>query len=82
MMGRDVFNGTSFIGTADDNAMIHFPRKKMYFCFNHPRDPDARSRRQNVGSLKDFEVGGVPEKEPQHNGQKAINPFSMIICPK
>jgi hypothetical protein len=37
---------------------------------------------QNGGSLKDFEVHGVPEKEPLHNRHKAINPFDTVICPK
>jgi hypothetical protein len=81
-MGREVLSGASFIGTTGDNVTIRFPRKKMPFCFNHPRDPDARSRSQKVESLKDFEVRGVPKKEPRHNGQKAINPFDTIICPK
>jgi hypothetical protein len=34
------------------------------------------------GSLKDFEVRSIPEKELPHNGQKAINPFGTVICPK
>jgi hypothetical protein len=71
MMGRDVFSGASFIGAVGNSATIRFPRKKMHFYFNHPRDPDARPRSQKVESLKDFEVCGVPEKEPRHNGQKA-----------
>jgi hypothetical protein len=33
-------------------------------------------------SLKDFEIRSVPKKEPPHNGQKAINSFGTIICPK
>jgi hypothetical protein len=52
------------------------------FCFNHPRNSDAESRSQKGGSLKDFEVCGVPEKEPLHNRQKAINPFGTVICLK
>jgi hypothetical protein len=54
----------------------------MPFCFNHARDLDAELRSQKVGSIKDFEIHGVPEKEPPHNEQKAINPFDMVICPK
>jgi hypothetical protein len=73
-----MLSSTSFIGVAGDSAMIRFLRKKISFCFNYPRDPDARSRGQNVGSLKDFEVCGVPEKEPWHNGQKAINLFDHL----
>jgi hypothetical protein len=77
-----VLSGISFIGATGDSVMIHFSRKKMPFCFNHPCDLDARSRSQKGGSLKDFEVCGVPEKEPPHNGQKAINPFGTVICLK
>jgi hypothetical protein len=77
-MGQDVLSGTSFIGTTGDSVMIRFPRKEMHFYFNHPRDLNARSRSQNVGSLKDFEVCGIPEKEPWHNGQKAINSFDHL----
>jgi hypothetical protein len=50
----------------------------MTFYFNHPRDTDARSRGQKVGSLKDFELCGIPEKEPWHNRQKVINPFDHL----
>jgi hypothetical protein len=53
-----------------------FPQKKMSFYFNHPRDPDVRSRSQKVGSLKDFEVCSVIEKVPLHNGQKSY----QLIC--
>jgi hypothetical protein len=42
----------------------------MLFCFNHLRDPDARSRSQKMRSLKDFETCGVHEKEPMCNRQK------------
>jgi hypothetical protein len=63
-MGQDVLSGTSFIGAVGDSVMICFPRKKMPFYFNHPCDPDARSRSQKIGSLKDFDVCGIPEKEP------------------
>jgi hypothetical protein len=70
MMGRDMFNGANFIGTTDDSAMIHFPRKKMYFCFNHPRDPDARSRRQNVGSLKKLKSAASPRRNRNTTDKK------------
>jgi hypothetical protein len=59
-----------FIGAAGDNMTICFPRKRMPFCFNHLRDSDVRSRSQKVGSLKDFEIHGVLEKESLRNGQK------------
>jgi hypothetical protein len=43
---------------------------------------DAESRSQKVGSLKDFEICGIPKKELLHTGQKVINPFGMVICLK
>jgi hypothetical protein len=46
MMGQDVLNGSSFIGIAGDRVMIHFPRKKVHFCFNSPRNPGMESRSQ------------------------------------
>jgi hypothetical protein len=69
-MGQYMLSGTSIISAAGDSVTIRFPKKKMHFCFNHLHDPDARSRSQKVGSLKDFEVCGIPEKEPPHNRQK------------
>jgi hypothetical protein len=82
LMGRDVLSSASFIGIAGDSMMIHFPRRKGPFHFNNPRNSDVESRSQNVGSLKDFEIHGIPEKELPHNGQKVINPFSTVIFPK
>jgi hypothetical protein len=52
------------------------------FRFNNPRNPDVESRSQKVGSLKDFEIRIVPEKELSHTGQKVINPFGTVIFPK
>jgi hypothetical protein len=62
--------------------MIHLPRKNVHFCFNNPRNPNAESRSQKMGSLKKFEICGVPEKELSHTRQKVVNPFGMVICPK
>jgi hypothetical protein len=45
-MRRDVLSGASFIGAAGDRVMIHFPRKKVSFCFNSLRNLDAESRSQ------------------------------------
>jgi hypothetical protein len=81
-MRQDVLSSADFIGIAGDSVMICFPRKKGSFHFNNRRNLDAESRSQKVESLKDFEKRDVPEKELQHNEQKVINPFSMIICPK
>jgi hypothetical protein len=61
---------------------ICFTRKNVPFRFNNPRNPDEESRSQKVGSLKDFEIRGVPETELPHTGQKVINPFNMVICLK
>jgi hypothetical protein len=47
MIGQDMLSGASFIGAAGDRVMIHFP-KKVSFCFNHPRNPDAESRSKRV----------------------------------
>jgi hypothetical protein len=57
-----------------------FPKKKVHFCFNNQRNPDAESRSQKVGSLKDFEIHSILEKELLHTRQKVINPFDTIIC--
>jgi hypothetical protein len=54
----------------------------MYFYFNHPHDLDVRSRSQKGGSLKDFEVCGVPEKELPHNGQKSYQPVQHDCLPE
>jgi hypothetical protein len=37
------------------------------FCFNHPHNLDAELGSQKGGSLKDFDVCGVPKMEPLHN---------------
>jgi hypothetical protein len=77
-----VLSGVGLIGIAGDCVMIRFLRKKGSFHFKNPRNPDTESRSQKVGSLKDFEICGVPKKELSHNGQKVINPFDTVICPK
>jgi hypothetical protein len=77
-----VLSAISFIGTTNGSVVICFPRKKISFYFNRSCDPDTESRSQKVKSLKDFKVHGVPKIEPPHNGQKAINPFGTVICPK
>jgi hypothetical protein len=43
----------------------------MHFCFNHPCDPDVGLRSQKIGSLKDFEVRGVIEKQPTFNERRS-----------
>jgi hypothetical protein len=59
-----------------------FSQKNVSFCFNHPHNPDTESRSQKGGCLQDFEVCGVPEKEPLHNKLNTINPFGTVICVK
>jgi hypothetical protein len=44
------------------------PKKKVTFCFNRPRNPNADARSRGVGSSKDFEIRGVLEKEPRSAG--------------
>jgi hypothetical protein len=46
-----------------------FPEKKVTFRFNHSRNPDADARSRGVGGSKDFEICGVPEKEPRPTGR-------------
>jgi hypothetical protein len=57
----------SFICATCDSVMIHFLRKKMPLCFNHPRNPNVKLRSQKVGDLKYFEVRNVQAKEPGIN---------------
>jgi hypothetical protein len=47
----------------------------MHFYFNHPHDPDVRSRSQKVGSLKDFEIRGVLKKELFAQRTKSYQPI-------
>jgi hypothetical protein len=82
VMGREVLTSAGFTGIADDSVMICFLRKKGHFRFNNLHNLDVESRSQKVGSLKDFEIHDVPEKDLPHNGRKVINPFGMVICPK
>jgi hypothetical protein len=69
-MGQDVLNGTGFIGISGNSMMIHFPRKRGPFHFNNPRNPDAESRRQKVGRLKDFEICASLRRNYRTMGKK------------
>jgi hypothetical protein len=65
MMECNKYNGDQlYVGgrRRDDNS---FPKKKITFYFNRPRNPDADARSWGVGSSKDFEIHGVLEKEPR-----------------
>jgi hypothetical protein len=56
MTERNKSNGDQlYVGSRrrDDDS---FPEKKVTFCFNHPRNPDADARSWGVGSSKDFEI--------------------------
>jgi hypothetical protein len=77
-----VLSGAGFIGIAGDSMMICFSRKKVHFYFNNLRNLDMELRSQKVGSLKDFEICGIPDKELPHTRQKLINPFDTVICSK
>jgi hypothetical protein len=60
---------TSFMGVAGNGAMIRFPRKKkITFCFNRTRSPNADVRSRGVESSKYFEIRGILEKEPRPAG--------------
>jgi hypothetical protein len=67
-MERNKYNGDQlYVGGRrwkDDS----FPEKKITFCFNRPRNPDADVRSRRVGSSKDFEICGILEKEPRSAG--------------
>jgi hypothetical protein len=54
VMGLGMCGGISFICVLGNSVTIHFPRKKMHFCFNHPLDPDAGSSSQKVWRFKRF----------------------------
>jgi hypothetical protein len=54
---------------AGDGTMIHFPRKRVTFYFNRPRNPDTDATSRGVGSSKDFEICGILEKEPRSAGR-------------
>jgi hypothetical protein len=73
---------TSFMWVADDGATIHFPRKKVTFCFNRPRSLDADARCRGVGSLKDFEIRGILKKEPRPVGHISYQADQHGYLPK
>jgi hypothetical protein len=59
-----------------------FVSKKSVFLFQQPAQSGRGIKEPKGGSLKDFEVCDIPEKELLHNGQKVINPIGTVICPK
>jgi hypothetical protein len=75
-----MLSGASFIGTTGDMVTIRF--KKSVFLFQQPAQSGRGIKEPKGGSLKDFEVCDIPEKELLHNGQKVINPIGTVICPK
>jgi hypothetical protein len=60
---------TNFMYVAGDVTMIRVLRKKVIFCSNRPCNPNADARSWRVGSLKDFEIHDIPEKEPRSAGR-------------
>jgi hypothetical protein len=56
--------------------------KKGLFLFQQPAQSRCGIEEPKGGSLKDFELHGIPEKKPPHNGQKAINLIGTVNCPK
>jgi hypothetical protein len=60
---------TNFMWVAGDGTMARFPRKKITFRFNRPRNLDANARSRGVGSSKDFEIRSVLEKEARSTGR-------------
>jgi hypothetical protein len=75
-----MLSGASFIGTTGDMVTIRF--KKKCLSVSTARTIQTRNQGTKRGSLKDFEVCDIPEKELLHNGQKVINPIGTVICPK
>jgi hypothetical protein len=66
---RNKYNGDQlYVGDRrqDDNS---FPMKKITFCFNCPRNPDADAMSQGIESSKDFKIRGVLEKERRSAGR-------------
>jgi hypothetical protein len=62
-----VLSGASFIGATGNRVMIYFPRKNV-FLFQQPAQSGREIEERKGGSLKDFEIRGIPKKEPPHNG--------------
>jgi hypothetical protein len=59
-----------------------FPKKKTTFCFNRPRNSDMDMRSRGVGSLKDFEIHGVLEKEPRSTRHTSYQADRNSYLPK
>jgi hypothetical protein len=58
------------------------PQKKVHFLFQQPMQSGRGIEELKGWKFKCFKVCDIPEKEPLHNKQKAINPFGTVICPK
>jgi hypothetical protein len=73
---------SNFICAAGDSVMIRFPKtRSLSVSSTHT----IRSRdwgTEKVGSLKDFEIRSVQEKELPTNRSTYINPIGTIICPR
>jgi hypothetical protein len=61
--------------------MIHFPRKRCLFISTTSAIRTRDQGDEKFGSLKDFEVHDILEKEPRSKWTKYINLISMVICP-
>jgi hypothetical protein len=72
---------TSFMWVAGNGTTIRFLRKKVTFCFNRPRNPDADARSRGVGSSKDFEIHGALVNQDLPDAP-FIKPIDTVICPK
>jgi hypothetical protein len=59
-----------------------FPEKKIIFCFNRPRNPDADARSRRVGSSKDFKIRDVLKKEPKSAGRTSYQADRHSYLPK
>jgi hypothetical protein len=63
-MERNKSNGDQLYVASRRRDGDSFPEKKVTFCFNRPRNPDAEARSRGDRSSKDFEIRDVLKKEP------------------
>jgi hypothetical protein len=73
---------TSFMWVAGDGTMIHFPRKKVTFCFNRPSNPDADVRSREVEVQKILKSEASSRRNHDLPDAPVIKPISTIICLK
>jgi hypothetical protein len=73
VMGLDALSDAQLYMRSSQQYDDSLPEKKMSFCFNHRRNLDVGSRSKKFGSLKDFEIHSVQEKEPEISGWELLS---------